>query len=90
MLHPIEVAQEADGAVLARRRRVEVEPGFSNQREIAAEGAQRNAEAALVGRDGNRLAPRKERGEPDDANEPEGSAVALGVTEPSATAWWGF
>lgn len=69
MLHPIEVAQEADSAVLAGRRRVEVETGFSNQREIAAEGAQRNAEAALVGRDGNRLAPRKERGEPDDANE---------------------
>ena len=39
MLHPIEVAQEADGAVLGRRR-IEVETGFSNKCEIAAEGAQ--------------------------------------------------
>ncbi|HEV2737243.1 MAG TPA: hypothetical protein VGU66_01560 [Candidatus Elarobacter sp.] len=90
MLRPIEVTQEADGAVLADRRRVEVETGFSNQREIAAEGAQRNAEAALVGRDGNRLATREERGKPDDANEAEGGTVALCVAEASATAWWGF
>lgn len=90
MLHPVEVPHEADHAVVTGRCRLEVEAGFTNQREVAAEGAQRHAEAALVVRDGHRFAASKNRREPDDANEREGNAAAVRVAKLYAAARRGF
>ncbi len=90
MLRPIEVSQKAHHAVVACRRRLEVEAGLANQGEVAVEGAQRDAKPAPIACDGDRLAAREDRGEPDDADEAEGDAVALGVAEAPAAARWGF
>src|SRR5947209_5545809 len=89
-LHPVEVPHEADHAVVAGCCRLEVEAGFTNQREVAVEGAQRDAESASVVRDGHRFAASKNRREPDDADERKSNAAAVGVGKLSAAAWWGF
>src|ERR1700681_141762 len=90
MLRPVEVACEADHAVIARRRRLEVEAGLPDQREVAVERAQRYAEPTPVFRDGHRFAAGEDRGEPDDADEAEADAAAFGVAKASATARRGF
>ncbi len=60
-------------------RRLEVEAGFAKQGDVAAERSHRDAEAAAVLRDGHRFAAGEQRGEPNDADDVEGDAVAVGV-----------
>src|SRR5947209_11290221 len=90
MLWPIGISHEAEHAVIAGRCRFEIEPGFPNQCEVAAERTERDAEPAAVLRDGYRFAAGEERHEPDDTNETKGGAVALGMRKSPAAARRGF
>src|SRR5947209_1827600 len=84
------IAVEAEHAVLIRRDGFEVEAGFAQQCDIAAERSQRDAEAAAIVRDGYRLAAGEECGEPDDADEAEGDAVAVRLRGTAAATRPGF